>query len=197
MNAIRKLDPQKREDILQAARTLFKQKSFSRTSIAAIAEKAGVAHGTVYLYFPSKTSLVEALCENYLAQLVDILSDVFKNTASNDIIRSSVRASLEHAANNRDLVRLLDLHMHIGLENIRPRADLKIQCILGRKINEYVIKGQLRKCDPAITAELVGGFIEWITKTCFVWGDVDIERYEDAAVQMLRYALMVDPGPRE
>ena len=41
----------KREAILAAARTLFAQKGYEETTIADIAREAGIAVGTVYLYF--------------------------------------------------------------------------------------------------------------------------------------------------
>lgn len=44
-------------EILQAARSVFAQKGFAAATIDNIAFTAGVAKGTVYLYFPSKRDL--------------------------------------------------------------------------------------------------------------------------------------------
>ncbi|WP_369601119.1 TetR/AcrR family transcriptional regulator [Hahella sp. SMD15-11] len=46
-----------RQSILDAARTLISEKGFRETSIADIAEKAGIATGSVYRYFTSKAEL--------------------------------------------------------------------------------------------------------------------------------------------
>ncbi|MHB8764764.1 MAG: TetR/AcrR family transcriptional regulator [Deferrisomatales bacterium] len=56
--------------ILQAAKELFAEKGFDGTSTAEIAERAGVAHGTVFHHFKTKENLLlemgEALFEAYL-----------------------------------------------------------------------------------------------------------------------------------
>jgi AcrR family transcriptional regulator len=51
----------RREMILDAARVLFLQSGFARTTVAVIAAEAGVSQETVYKAFGGKTGLVEAL----------------------------------------------------------------------------------------------------------------------------------------
>ncbi|MBX6425749.1 MAG: TetR/AcrR family transcriptional regulator [Variibacter sp.] len=53
----------RREDIIAAARALAATHGMDAVQIAPVAERAGIAAGTVYRYFPSKTALVEALVE--------------------------------------------------------------------------------------------------------------------------------------
>jgi AcrR family transcriptional regulator len=48
----------KRSDIMQAALELISDQGFHGAPMAEIAEKAGVAAGTIYLYFPSKEVLI-------------------------------------------------------------------------------------------------------------------------------------------
>jgi AcrR family transcriptional regulator len=47
--------------IIAAARTLASESGMNAVQIAPVAERAGIAAGTVYRYFPSKTELVGAL----------------------------------------------------------------------------------------------------------------------------------------
>lgn len=51
----------KRREILQAALDLFVEKGFHGAPISDIADRAKVAVGTVYRYFPSKDALIEEL----------------------------------------------------------------------------------------------------------------------------------------
>lgn len=51
----------KRDNILDAARTVFAKRGYHRTTIKNIAAQAGVADGTVYNYFDSKDDLLSAL----------------------------------------------------------------------------------------------------------------------------------------
>ncbi len=52
---------EKKKNLLEAARILFLQNGFSKTSISEIAKQAQVAKGTFYLYFKDKDELLEHL----------------------------------------------------------------------------------------------------------------------------------------
>lgn len=52
----------RRQEILTAARALFADKGFVRTSMSDIAAAAGLSAGAVYRYFPSRSHLVLAMC---------------------------------------------------------------------------------------------------------------------------------------
>ena len=68
----------KRERILEAATTLFVQYGYRKTSIDEVARAAGIAKGTLYLYYSNKAELVfhaVALEKRaYLSRLVPLLS---------------------------------------------------------------------------------------------------------------------------
>jgi AcrR family transcriptional regulator len=51
----------KRKAILDASRKMFYKKGVERTTIGEIAQSAGIAKGTMYLYFSSKEELIAAL----------------------------------------------------------------------------------------------------------------------------------------
>jgi AcrR family transcriptional regulator len=55
----------KRETILDAARTVFAERGYHRTTIKDIASQAGVADGTVYNYFENKDALLSALFDRF------------------------------------------------------------------------------------------------------------------------------------
>ena len=50
----RTLDPLKRTNILKVARAIFMRDGYSSAKMSDIASEAGVAPGTLYLYFDSK-----------------------------------------------------------------------------------------------------------------------------------------------
>ena len=59
---------ERRQSILRAAREVFFENGFHRATVDAVAERAEVSKGTVYLYFESKETilahlLLEGLCE--------------------------------------------------------------------------------------------------------------------------------------
>ena len=55
--------------ILDAARTLFAAHGFENTTIRAVADKAGIGLGTVFNYFPDKSSLLVAAFIDDLAKV--------------------------------------------------------------------------------------------------------------------------------
>lgn len=65
--------------ILDAAYELFGSGGFYETKMSEVAEQAGIAKGTVYLYFKSKEELFMAVtrrdCEGFLMQLQEKLKD--------------------------------------------------------------------------------------------------------------------------
>lgn len=76
---------QRRETILAAARRLFWEQGFERTTMPRIAAEAELATGTLYLYFPSKEALyLELLAEGY------------------EKLRSALEAAVERPGSVRD-----------------------------------------------------------------------------------------------
>jgi AcrR family transcriptional regulator len=188
----RKIDPLKREAILKSARERFKQCGVERTTMAQIALKAGIATGTIYLYFKSKAQIVDALCDHYLLGNIKAVAPEYENPDIQQAISGAIHAALKHASENADLVRLIDLRRSSGGKTNRPKADKVIQKTLREGLAKYIEEGSMRPYNTVILAELISGTLEWISKVCFVWSDVDPMRYEDTLVNMLRHALLIN-----
>jgi len=94
-------------EILAAARGVFAMRGFSEATVDEIAAAAGIAKGTVYLYFPSKRDI-------YLAALKQGLMELMERTrATMDAARgieaklqTFVRTRLEYAEANRDFIKI-------------------------------------------------------------------------------------------
>jgi len=188
-------DPNRREDILKAAREVFKRSGYEKAHVEDIAQLAGVAKGTVYLYFKSKQAMLDALCDYYQEMISDALVSSMQNPDTHTAIKEAVHAGLAVASRERDLLKLLDLRLGLkaggdAIEN--PRG----QKILRRFFRERVANGDMQDFDPVIASELTGGFVQWISKLCLLWRNVDISRYEDTAVSMLQSALLSKKNAR-
>jgi len=98
----------KRERILAAGLRLFANETYQAVTMDRVAEAAGVAKGTLYLYFPSKEAL-------YLGILSDGLETVSKRYQATNDNRQDVGARLRRAIDvtiqfydeRRDLLRLI------------------------------------------------------------------------------------------
>jgi AcrR family transcriptional regulator len=181
-------DPNRREDILKAARAMFKHSGYEKARVAEIAQRAGVAKGTVYLYFESKQAMLDALCDRYQEMIADALLPALQNPDAHAAIKDAVHAGLAVASSERDLLKLLDLRL--GLTAGAAIENRRGQKILRRFFRERVASGDIKDYDPVVASELTGGFVQWIAKLCLLWHNVDITRYEDTAVRMLQEALL-------
>jgi AcrR family transcriptional regulator len=67
---IRRREPPevRREQLLDAAARVFLDRGLAQATMADVSEAAGVAKGTVYLYFDSKSALLTALRARYTSQ---------------------------------------------------------------------------------------------------------------------------------
>jgi AcrR family transcriptional regulator len=182
-------DPNRREDILQAAREVFKQDGYGKAHVAEIAQRAGVAKGTVYLYFQSKQAMLDALCDRYQEMVADALLQAMQNPDARTAMKEAVHATLAIASRERDLLELLDLRLGLA-GNVAAIENPRGQKILRRFFRERVASGDMKDYDPVVASELTGGFVQWIAKLCLLWHHVDITRYEDTAVRMLQEALL-------
>src|ERR1700689_3646892 len=82
----------RRERVLEAALACFSENGFHQTGMADIVRRSGMSHGAVYVYFPSKEDIIEALADDR-HQREAILNSVVQN-AKNPIegIHALVRA---------------------------------------------------------------------------------------------------------
>src|ERR1700690_1679391 len=78
----------KRERILDAAVRVFAKKGFHATRVSEVAKAAGVADGTIYLYFKSKDELLVSLFEDRVERLLTFLqTELPRHATATDKLR--------------------------------------------------------------------------------------------------------------
>src|SRR3954469_18794198 len=68
--SIRPVITDKRGAILRAAIRVFATNGFFNSKVADVAREAGVADGTVYLYFKNKEHILVSIFEEYMAEAI-------------------------------------------------------------------------------------------------------------------------------
>ncbi len=66
-------NPEKRNQIISSAQEVFSELGFDRARISDIARRAGVADGTIYLYFSSKDELLISLFEERVGPAMEAI----------------------------------------------------------------------------------------------------------------------------
>ena len=85
-------------EIVAAALTCFAERGFAATRLEAIAQRAGVTKGTLYLYFESKEALFEAMVRQSIVPLLASREEMIEHsTASNTELLTALLMSFPEA----------------------------------------------------------------------------------------------------
>lgn len=95
---------ERRSAIVSAAETLLHRDPAATFSVEALARCAGLAKGTVYLYFRTREEVLLALHERQLHTLFDVLARALERPRAD--ARSVVRAGLRHHAGHPEFYPL-------------------------------------------------------------------------------------------
>jgi TetR/AcrR family fatty acid metabolism transcriptional regulator len=85
----------KRERILGAAERIFARHGFYAAKVADVAKEAGVADGTIYLYFKNKDDLLISLFERRMQQLNESLRAAVAGKPPREQLRAFIRTYLQ------------------------------------------------------------------------------------------------------
>ncbi|MCC7126664.1 MAG: TetR/AcrR family transcriptional regulator [Acidobacteria bacterium] len=152
----------RRQSLLDAACKVFGEKGFDAATMDAIAEAAGVAKGTIYLYYPSKQVVYEAVFAAGMTTIEDQLTDqIAKAATAREAIGAFVRVRGEYFEQHPEFFRVYVgevARQLIGLSTTRDASrvatDRQIK-VLQHVIEKAVGTGEVRAVDPAAAALVV------------------------------------------
>lgn len=164
------------DEILDAALELFAERSFTATRVEDIAARAGVSKGTVYLYFDSKKSLLEALVKRALVPISErlIASVDATETDPRETFRSFGKLLTSEDGQSgilavpglvmKESKQFPELSRSLGrevLEKVRPQMVAMIE--------RQIELGAFRKVDPELAFRSVVGpmFMHLMTARMF------------------------------
>ena len=174
--------------ILEAATRIFTREGYHGATVKAIAQEAGVATGTVYLYFSSKEAVFSALMERLRRMVLEgILSARAGQSGTLSKLAASIPAAVQVFAHNRDLARTVLIQGAGASPAFEARLAEMHDLFAGfvsRELAEAQAVGQLPPMDPVVAARAwVGTFYEVIV----AWlRSPDHEGNPDAAQSLLR-----------
>jgi len=94
--------------ILDSALALFRQEGFDNATMRGVAEKAGVATGAAYYYYPSKDAIVMAFYERSCAEMQPKIEEALAHSTGLEArLRALIQVKLDYFAPNRDVLRAL------------------------------------------------------------------------------------------
>jgi TetR/AcrR family transcriptional regulator, repressor of fatR-cypB operon len=149
----------KRDVILDAALRCFVERGFHGTSMPDIAERAGIAAGTIYHYFPSKEALVNTLFRTWKAEIAQRVFAAFPQHAPpREQFAIMWRTMADFALEHRDAFAFLELHHHTTyLDGESIAVDRNLKDFAHGIVRRAQADGLLKPVDPNLLMELVFG----------------------------------------
>jgi TetR/AcrR family fatty acid metabolism transcriptional regulator len=118
----------KRELILRAAIKLFARRGFFNAQVADVAREAGIAAGTVYLYFKGKDDLLTSIFERTMREGMEegrkVLTDV---TDPVEQLRLLARLHLARLGEDRDLAVVFQVELRQSIKFMEHFSSTLLQ----------------------------------------------------------------------
>jgi len=141
-------DPDKPQQIIEAAVRVFARKGYYNSRVSDIAREAGIAAGTIYLYFKTKDDILVTLFRDKMTEFVDAMR---KAIATEPDAASKVRrlVSLHFRLLEEDphLAEVLQVELRQGQKFFRGASGQEIAAyfaLIGSVLEEGVAEGQFR-----------------------------------------------------
>ncbi|WMT38908.1 TetR/AcrR family transcriptional regulator [Paenibacillus sp. D2_2] len=166
---------EKFEMILDAAEKVIAENGFYGSQVSKIAKEAGIADGTIYLYFKNKEDILISLFQNRLGSLVS----TFKNSITDE-------DSAEEA-----LFKVCEIHFSLLEENVHlayvtqielRQSSLELRKAIGQAVKPYiqliehilvkgVADGSFRaELDTKLTRQLIFGAMDEVVTSWLISG---------------------------
>ncbi len=155
----------KRDALLRAATHVFARRGFFNAQVADIAREAGVAAGTVYLYFRNKEDLLTSIFERTMREAIDegrrALAGIPDPVAR---LREIGRLHLDRLGRDRDLAVVFQVELRQSTKHMQRFSSTLLQDYLGL-IRDTIADGQLGGCfrrdtNPTVAAKIFFGALD-------------------------------------
>jgi AcrR family transcriptional regulator len=138
--------------ILEAALELFRKEGFDSATMRDIAQKAGVATGAAYYYYPSKEAIVMDFYKRSCAEMQPRIAVALENTRGLEArLRELIRVKLVQFAPNRNVLRAL---LRNGADPRHPLSPFGAQTKEIRDIDIAWFRRILVDCGIRISRDL-------------------------------------------
>ena len=169
VNGMKRNKP-KYKQIIDAAVIAIAESGYHQAQVSKIAKQAGVADGTIYLYFKNKEDILISLFEEKMGVFVGNLQKIIKDeNSASEKLGQMIENHFQVLANDRHLATVTQLELRQSNKEIR----LKINDILKeylKMIDQIIIEGMVSgefnpSMDVRIARQMVFGTIDEISTT--------------------------------
>jgi TetR/AcrR family fatty acid metabolism transcriptional regulator len=155
----------KRDAILRAAIETFAARGFFNAQVAAVARTAGVAAGTVYLYFRGKDDLLISIFERTMKEAIETgRRSLDGHSSPLDRLREIARLHLERLGRDRDLAVVFQVELRQSMKFMERFSATYLREYLGI-IRDVIADGQAqgvfrKQINPTLAAKMLFGALD-------------------------------------
>jgi AcrR family transcriptional regulator len=140
------------KDIIEAARTLFRQFGFKKTTMGDIARSLGRGKSSLYYYYPGKEDIFEAVIHAEMDELLEQIHQSISQAGSSKeklIIYCRCRLNkLSQLCNLSDALKNDIVELHCVMSDLKSRFDTTHVELVKEILEEGVNNGEFKKIDP-------------------------------------------------
>jgi AcrR family transcriptional regulator len=187
-----------RERLLAAAVAVFAEQGFHAGTTKAITQRAGVAEGLLFHYFPSKTDLLLAvLARDPLKPEIERLLAEFGDQPVADALPRMARHWLAVLRGHRPvaLVLLQAAHADPQVQGAILAAVEGITTLLAEYFTRHAASGALRPEAPTAAAQVLFQSLCSLGMPCAAVPDDEAERLLDRHVALLLHGMLATTRP--
>jgi len=135
-------DSQKYYRIIRAATKTFAQKGFFQAKVSDIAREAGVADGTVYLYFENKDELLISIFEEEMRMVLEnMVAQISKEIDPIGKFKAFALTHLQLIEQNKDMAEVIQVELRQSSKFMKEYKNEKFLRYLDL-IEEIIVEGQ-------------------------------------------------------
>ena len=190
----------KKEEIVQAAIGVFREKGIEKTTVSHIVKAAGIAQGTFYLYFPSKLALMPVIAEEMVEKTMEIVKENIQEEATfQKKIEQLIDAIFLVARDYNEIQALI----YAGLASTEHLKEWETVYApfyewISELIKEAAEQNIVRKTmNIDRTAKLLIGLVESAAEQVYLYDNTDegeVHQQKEEVLSFLFYALGVRAG---
>jgi TetR/AcrR family fatty acid metabolism transcriptional regulator len=151
--------------IIDAAVTVIAENGYHQAQVSKIAKTAGVADGTIYLYFKNKEDILVSLFEEKMGSFIERLeSEITEIPNAADKLYRLVKLHFENLASDNHLAIVTQLELRQSNKELRYRINDVLKRYLG--VIDHIVKagmtsGEFRSnLDVRLARQMIFGTID-------------------------------------
>ncbi len=156
----------KREKILDAATVEIAHSGYHRTTVSAVARRAGIGDGTIYLYFENKEAVLVSIFERAMQRIIGEARPIVEDSelGAPDKLRRLIELHLSLVGMDRDMAVVVQVELRHSLHFLELFSRSRVREYLGliaEVVDQGRNEGSFRKdADPLFTAKALFGLVD-------------------------------------